>query len=292
VDSLDIENNELPLEGGAFKAVLSNKGSGVTINIPEEAKSWLSVTGIDIQGTTTVVSFLAANNEGGDRSTTITFVTTSGGKQYTSETTISQKGAIVEVSVADFLAAEVGDTQYRVTGVITKVDKASYGNVYISDWSGEAYVYGIGAKGDFEAMGLKEGDIVTLVGKRAAYKDSPQMSGAVCEKSISVTEVTIAEFLTKEDSNDIYYKVSGTLDEIANETYGNVYLSDGENRLYVYGCYPGWGATGDNRKNCLATKGIAVGDLLTVIGVKSTYQGTTQVKNGIYFSHVKPEPTE
>ncbi len=292
VDSLDIENNELPLEGGAFKAVLSNKGSGVTVNIPEEAKSWLSVTGIDIQDATTVVSFLAANNEGGDRSTTITFVTTSGGKQYTSETTVSQKGAIVEVSVADFLAAEVGDTQYRVTGVITKVAKAEYGNVYISDWSGEAYVYGIGAKGDFEAMGLKEGDIVTLVGKRAAYKDSPQMSGAVCEKSISVTEVSIAEFLTKEDSNDIYYKVSGTIDEIANDTYGNVYLSDGENRLYVYGCYPGWGATGDNRKNCLATKDITVGDLLTVIGVKSTYNGTTQVKNGIYFSHVKPQPVE
>ena len=60
--------------------------------------------------------------------------------------------------------------------------------------------------------------------------------------------------------------VTGTVDEIANATYGNLYLKSGDTRLYVYGCYPGWGATGDARKNCLADKDIAVGDELTVIG--------------------------
>jgi hypothetical protein len=80
--------------------------------------------------------------------------------------------------------------------------------------------------------------------------------------------------------------VTGTLDEIANDTYGNVYLKDGDDRLYVYGCYPGWGATGDARKGLIGTLGLKVGDKLTVIGVKSTYNGTPQVSNGIYFSHV------
>ena len=60
-------------------------------------------------------------------------------------------------------------------------------------------------------------------------------------------------------------------------------------RLYVYGTYPGWGATGDNRKGAIAANGIEVGDKLTVIGVKSTYKGTPQVNGGIYFSHQKPE---
>ena len=83
--------------------------------------------------------------------------------------------------------------------------------------------------------------------------------------------------------------MTGTLDEIANPTYGNLYLKDGDSRVYVYGCYPGWGATGDFRKNCLADKNIEVGDKLTVIGVKSTYNGTAQVANGIYFSHEKAE---
>jgi DNA/RNA endonuclease YhcR with UshA esterase domain len=165
------------------------------------------------------------------------------------------------------------------------VANASYGNVYIKDYSGEAYVYGIGAKGDFEKAGLKVGDVVTLVGKRGEYKGAAQMTGAQLEKSNKVTEVSIADFLAKEDNNSVYYMVSGTIDEIANDTYGNLYITDGTNRLYVYGCYPGWGATGDARKGAIAAYGIKVGNKLTVIGPKSTYKGTPQVNGGIYFSH-------
>ena len=109
------------------------------------------------------------------------------------------------------------------------------------------------------------------------------------ELTHAVTKVTIAEFLSKEDNPNVYYMVTGTLDEIANSEYGNVYLKDGDDRLYVYGCYPGWGATGDARKYCLENEEIEVGDKLTVIGVKSTYKGTPQVANGIYFSHEKDE---
>jgi len=282
VDSLSV-NEALPIEGGLVTAYLTNKTGNYSVEIPEDAEDWLIIKTFDEKSMT----FRALSNAGGDRSTTVTFKTTQDGKTYTSQVDIAQKGAIVECSIADFLAAPVGDTQYRLTGVITKVAKATYGNVYIADYSGETYVYGIGAKGDFEAAGLKEGDVVTLVGKRAAYMESPQMGGGQLESSISVTQVSIEDFLTKEDSNDTYYMVTGTVDEIANPTYGNLYLKDGDTRLYVYGCYPGWGATGDARKECLATKDIAVGDKLTVIGVKSTYNDTPQLKNGIYFSHEK-----
>jgi DNA/RNA endonuclease YhcR with UshA esterase domain len=173
--------------------------------------------------------------------------------------------------------------------VITSVKNTTYGNVYVRDWSGETYVYGIGAKGDFEAAGLKAGDVVTLVGKRGEYKGDPQMAGAVLESVIPVTPVSIDEFLDKEDNAGVYYMLTGNITEIANPTYGNLYLDDGTNTVYVYGCYPGWGATGDNRKNCLETKDITVGDKLSVIGVKSTYNGTPQLANGIYFSHKKAQ---
>ena len=96
--------------------------------------------------------------------------------------------------------------------------------------------------------------------------------------------ISFAEFLEKADDKNTYYMVSGTVDEIANEAYGNLYLKDGDNRLYVYGTYPGWGATGDARKGAIAAEGIAVGDKLTVIGVKSTYKGTPQVNGGIFYS--------
>lgn len=285
VAEIDPEDATLPVEGGDFTVTLSNKGQGVYVSVPENAASWLSI--VSISGN--VVKFRAAANTGGDRSTNIVFKTFDGKKEYTCEQAIMQKGAIVAATVSEFLAAEVGDTQYRLTGVITKVARSDYGNVYIADYSGEAYIYGIGAKGDFEKLGLKEGDIVTLVGKRGDYKGDAQMTGGQYESHISVVDVSIADFLTKEDNPSVYYRVTGTLDEIANSTYGNVYLTDGDQRLYVYGCYPGWGASGDFRKNCLADKNIEVGDKLTVIGVKSTYNGSPQVSNGIYFSHEKPE---
>ena len=74
--------------------------------------------------------------------------------------------------------------------------------------------------------------------------------------------------------------------EIANDIYGNLYLTDGTDRVYVYGCYPGWGATGDARKGLIEKLGIKVGDKLSVIGVRAEYKGTPQLSNGIFFSHI------
>lgn len=290
VQSFDPGDAIIPVEGGTVAVGLTCKtNNGVSVEIPEDAKGWLGIVSV-VGGAEPVVTFCAGANPGGDRSTDVVFKTTDDkGQEYTATATIYQKGSIVECSVADFLAAETGDTQYRITGVISSVANPTYGNVYIRDWSGETYVYGIGAKGDFEAAGLKAGDIVTLVGKRGEYKGVAQMTGAQLEDVKHVTAVTIDEFLDKEDNPDVYYMLTGTITEIANPTYGNLYLEDATNNVYVYGCYPGWGATGDNRKNLLETLGIVVGDELSVIGVKSTYKDTPQLANGIYFSHTKAQ---
>ena len=290
VEDYDPEDATIPVEGGTVAVNLTCKtNNGVSVEIPEAAKDWLGIVSV-AGGAEPVVTFRAGANPGGDRSAVVVFKTTDdNGQEYTAEATIYQKGSIVECSVADFLAAETGDTQYRITGVITSVANPTYGNIYLRDWSGTTYVYGIGAKGDFEAAGLKAGDIVTLVGKRGEYKGVAQMTGAQLEDVKHVTAVTIDEFLDKEDNPDVYYMLTGTITEIANPTYGNLYLDDGTNDVYVYGCYPGWGATGDNRKNLLETLGIGVGDELSVIGVKSTYKDTPQLANGIYFSHTKAQ---
>ena len=287
VAEINPEDAILPIEGGNFTVKLTNKGNGVYVEIPTDAQDWLSIS--SISGNT--VTFKVAPNAGGDRSTTLVFKTTDGKKQYSTEQALSQKGAIIAASVAEFLAAPVGDTQYRITGVIVSVANASYGNVYVRDWSGEAYVYGIGAKGDFQNLGLKVGDIVTLVGKRGEYKGTAQMTGGQYETHIPVTEVTIAEFLSKPDDKNTYYMVTGTIQDLLDNkgkenVYGNLHLTDGTNELYVYGCYPGYGATGDNRKNFIANAGIQVGDQLTMIGYKDTYNGLIELCGGIYFSHV------
>ena len=284
VDS--IENELLPIEGGEFIAYLTCKGQGVSVEIPEDAKSWLSISSIQSAGTNAVVKFTADANAGGDRGTTITFSTTDGSKKYTTETTLNQKGAIIKASIAEFLAAEVGDTQYRLTGVITDISNTTYGNLDIRDFSGETYVYGIQ---DFQDKDLKVGDIITIVGKRAAYNDAPQVGGAVLESVISVTEATIAEVLAKPVDTKIYYLITGLITEIQNNDFGNIVLKEGDSNILMYGCYPGYGATGDFRKGLIAAKGIKVGDTITVIATRGEFGGTPQLANGFYFGHESAE---
>ncbi|MDO4511952.1 MAG: BACON domain-containing carbohydrate-binding protein [Bacteroidales bacterium] len=272
-----------PLEGGEVTFNLECKGNGVNVEIPAEAKDWLSIVSVTSGATPTVV-FKAAPNTGGDRNAEITFKTYDDkGAEYTAVATLYQKGAIVAATVAEFKAAPVGDTQYRMTGVVTALD--SKGNPYIRDYSDmEAVLV-------YKPTGFtgKVGDIITVVGKRAEYKEVAQVGNGVVEEIKAVTEVTIDEFLTKADDANVYYMVTGTIDEIANATYGNLYLKSADTRLYVYGTYPGYGATGDARKNVIATLGLEVGDKLTVIGTKTTYKDTPQVNGGIYFSHEKAE---
>ncbi|MBR6948293.1 MAG: BACON domain-containing protein [Muribaculaceae bacterium] len=292
VEGYDPEDATIPVEGGNVAVNLTCKtNNGISVEIPEEAKSWLGIVSV-AGGAEPVVTFHANANAGGDRSTTVVFKTTDDkGQEYTAEAVINQKGSIQEMSIADFLLepTENNNSLYRITGVITSIANPTYGNVYIRDWSGEVYVYGIGAKGFFETTGLKVGDVVTLVGKRAVYKGTDQLSNTTLEDYKTVTPMTIDEFLDQEDNPNVYYMLTGNITEVANATYGNLYLEDETNQVYVYGCYPGWGATGDNRKNWLETAGIAVGDELSVIGVKSTYNGTPQLANGIYFSHKKAQ---
>lgn len=282
-------NDTIALEGGNVKVNLSCKsGNGITVELPDSTKEWLSIASVN-GGPDYSVTFTASRNEGGDRKGSVVFKTTDDeGKEYTAEALIHQKGAVKSCSMAEFLAAPVGDAKYRITGVITQVADAETGNIYVRDWSDKTvYAYHVGAKGEFKATGLKAGDVITLEGKRSEYQGNPQMSsGAIVDYKV-VTPVTIAEFLAKEDDPDVYYMVTGTIDEIKDPLWGNLYLTDGSGRLYVYGTYPGWGATGTNRQNWLSTANIEVGDELTVIGVRSTFGDVVELKGGIYFSHEK-----
>ncbi len=283
VDS--VANAALPLEGGEFTAYLTCKGQGVSVNIPDDAKSWLSISSIQSAGTSTVVKFNAAANTGGDRGTTLTFSTTDGTKNYTAQTAITQKGSILNATIAEFNAASVGTTKYRLSGIISSISDASTGKLYLKDFSGEVYVYKIT---DFATKGLKVGDFIVIVGTRAEY-NGPEVTGSVLETSIPLTTATVSEALTKPDDANTYYMVTGQIKSIANATYGNLYLTDGVNDIYVYGCYPKYGATGTDRQGLIAAKGLKVGDTLTVIGPKTTYGTTIELTPTFYFSHVSAQ---
>ena len=290
VTTVDPEDCTFPQEGGNVAITLANKGNGISVDIPNESKDWLSMTSIGGTPAEPYVVFKAQPNTMGDRSTTVTFKTTSNdGTVYTATATLNQKGAIIDCTIAEFNAAPKGDTQYRITGVISSIADAAKGRFYIKDYSGETYAFNLNGFTDSKA---KVGDIVTLVGKKDIYNNTTNelVQGKV-EDLIPVTEVTIAEFLNKPDSKDTYYMVTGTISSLKDNkgndnVYGNLYMTDGSNDLYVYGCYPGYGATGDLRKGFIASAGIQVGDKLTMIGYKDTYNGLVELCGGIYFSHL------
>ena len=269
-----VASNELPLEGGELTAYVTCKGLGVSVDIPEDAKEWLSISAIKNGGSEVV--FKAAPNTGGDRNTTVIFKTTDGKKEYTSQMTIAQKGAIVPLTVAEFNAKEVGDAQYRLTGLVTKVDDAAAGKYYISDYTGQVYVYK--ASGE-----VALNDVVTIVGKHAEYKGTPQVgSGKLEEVCASAEPISLADFNAAADDNDKLYVLTGKIVEIVNDKYGNVYIEDetGE-KVYLYGVYGDW--TGENKKNFITDNGIAVGDEITVVTIKTSHNDAPQGKNAVCF---------
>lgn len=284
----ELDKDTLNKAGEDFKVTLTVKGEGVTVDIPEADQSWLSVKGIVTSGTKAEITFHANANAGGARSSSIGFTSTKGKQSSTVTAAVYQLGSIVECSIADFNKAEAGSTVYRLTGVITKVANAKFGNCYIKDATGETYVYGIGKMGDFDKKGLKVGDIVTLTGVKDIYNGKHQIKYTTLEAMKSVTKISAADFLTKKDDKNVYYMLEGTITEFAGQrndlnTYGNFGLTDETGSAFVYGLTTGWGGA----KKLAGTLGLNFGDKITIIGYRTSYNGAPQVGGAFLFSKGK-----
>ena len=292
VDSLSVKK-ALPLEGGELKAYLTCKGDGVTVSVPDASKSWISVNAVETSGTSAIVTFYVAANEGGDRSSDLAFSTTSGGKTYTASSSFEQKGAIIDASVAEFLAAAESNTQYRVTGVVTKISASSkYHNADITvssgDFASSVLLYRtVTSEGNIEDKGIKVGDIVTVLGKRSSYNNTPQMAaGGVCESVKSYAAATVAEFLAAENGSE--YAVTGEITKVASLSgksgYNNVNITikDGDNTLYLYRV-----TTYD--KADVAALNPEVGATITVAGKRGEYNGSAQMAaGGVVLAYTAP----
>ena len=75
------------------------------------------------------------------------------------------------------------------------------------------------------------------------------------------------------------YKITGTIDSIANTTYGNMTIKDSSgNSIYVYGTYSADGST--LYSNLATMDQPQVGDTVTLYGVLGTYNSSPQMKSG------------
>ena len=173
--------------------------------------------------------------------------------------------------------------------------------VYVYDSSIQTFIvtidglqYGVGTYGSYDTLSISDKSYfkpenINVVGgqypltfmlAKTANELTPSQKPVVNDPAANST-LTIAQALELANSkaNTIYtegkYYVTGTVKEIKNETYGNLYITDGTNDLYVYGTYD---ATGANRFDAMETKP-AVGDTITVYGVIGKYNDAAQMKN-------------
>jgi len=289
----------LAKEAGELEVKVAYKGSGVFLSIADDSKSWVTYSDMEyIKGVasklesspadTAVVKFLIAANEGGNRTGSINFASYSGNNSSAVDYTFVQEGSIIEATAAEINAAPAGSTVYRLTGYVSEIKNTEYGNLYIKDHSGEVYVYGtLNAAGEskkFSDTGIKAGDIVTVTGPVTVYKGANQLKNVSVEKVISVSDVTVEEFLSKAVSSTEYYRLTGTLSKADNYTilpYGNFNLTDATDTVLVYGCLTGWGGA----KKMFGDLGVNEGDTITLVGVRAAHNGIPQVGSAFYVSH-------
>lgn len=203
---------------------------------------------------------------------------------------------IISIAEAIALAGTDGNytaDKYYIQGVVTEVANSTYGNVYVEDATGKLYVYGMysadGAVRYDKLEGQPQvGDLVTLYGSLGSYKGTPQMKNSWLAEYYDV--VTLPEAVELAGTDGSYtekaYTIQGVVTEIANDKYGNLYVSDGTNSFYVYGIYDYKG----NKYSAMEYKP-QVGDHITLTGSLGSYKGTPQMKNATLVETVSPLST-
>ncbi len=284
----------LPLEGGVATALLTVKAGDFSVEIPEDA-AWLTADEPTKVGDLTCVELTAAPNEGGARKTTVTFKTVVDGKEYIAPADIEQFGAIAAVTVADFLAAPEGTALYELTGIVKNLSNTIYGNFDLVDATGSVYVYGLtnnGAIGSndkkFADIGINEGDVITIIGTRTSYKETPQVGGTAYLKEhvVAAKPATVAEFLAQPKGT--WCKITATLSNLKNDVHGNFDLVDETGSVYVYGLTTSFVAKNDKS---FANLGLKEGDIVTLVGKRDIYNDQDQVGGPAYYiSHEAGAP--
>ena len=198
----------------------------------------------------------------------------------------------------------------RIADKGTFTEGGTYGNAsfYISEdgtENGEFYCFRILYLGNkkFESgkTDIKVGDEVIVYGKLMNYRNNtPEtVAGKAYLYSLNgkteggggggetgeVKAVTIAEFNAAAVSNDVWYKLSGTVKNLKDgDKYGNFDLEDATGSVYVYGLLSEKGGEKQKFQELAAAKGIKNGTKITLIGNRGDHNGKIEVLNAYFVS--------
>ena len=200
-------------------------------------------------------------------------------------------GDVEHITIAEFLEKADANTTYELTGTVKNIANTTYGNFDLVEDNASIYIYGLldlsGAAQKFASLGIVEGDVITLTGKYVLFNGKPEIKNAQFVRKESggggdsgetppvgdVQHITIAEFLEKADVNTTY-ELTGTVQNIANTTYGNFDLVEDNASIYIYGLLDLSGAA-----QKFATLGIAEGDIITLTGKYVLFNDKPEIKN-------------
>lgn len=109
---------------------------------------------------------------------------------------------------------------------------------------------------------------------------------------------SLAEFKALEDNKDKAYQISGIVtsikmdskDDTKPSVYGNFYICDNTDTLYIYGLLPEKG--GEKAQDVITSMGIKVGDYVSLAAPKSSYNGAPQAVDTWPLAHYSLKTNE
>lgn len=187
-------------------------------------------------------------------------------------------------TVAEFIAAADKATYYKLKGTVSGYN-STYCSFDLTDATGTIYVYNTANKGEWSSK-IKDGGTVELAGLYDYYDGKSQhevvkaqilsfTEGATPDPS-EIKDATVAEFIAAEVSTTQLYRLTGTITEIQNTTYGNLMLKDATGEVLIYGVKK----DKDAGNTSFSELGAEVGDKLTVVGQRGAYDTTIEMKSG------------
>ena len=220
-----------------------------------------------------------------------------------------------QVSVADFMEGKY-ESQYVALPDVQVVEAdlgktfvigGSHTSINVEDITGHSFVIFSSKYTVFGAEQVPQG-AGTLKGVSMVYNGTMQIGltstgdyagmigarfdgqGGDTPDPGEIEEVTVSEFLSKPVDGSVYYRLTGTITDLYNTTYGNFTLVDETGSVLVYGLTAEKQTSNDKS---FSTLGLKEGDIVTLEGTRDEYEGEIQVGGPAYYiSHIEGETPE
>ncbi len=199
------------------------------------------------------------------------------GANFSSAST-TQTNILIAGSADEKDAANCMPVQLPTGDIRTKLNlKDNAGN-----YKKEVLLYGDITK-YFGVPGLKNTSYAVIDG--TSVGTNPNGGGGGGTATDEVKTVSVADFIAASESDTQWYKLTGTVKNLKdNDQYGNFDIEDATGSVYVYGLLSEKGGEKKKFQELAAAKGIKNGSKITIIGLRSSYNGSVQVKNAYFVS--------